>query len=326
MGCLGRGKGGKALPVRAVLAEVKADWLYYKEAFRFPQHNELGGICWLCTATPADIRDCSSNAKWKHERMSHYDVISRMMAQGHTVSTIFGCPYLKNTCFLIDWLHCADQGITADFLGSLFCTLLSKMEGGNKVQRCRSLFRDIQDYYRRNPVDSRLDNLSLSMFMGGQGKAPKLKAKAAEARFLVPYALEAANRLLDATDPVESTIRQCALHLHLCYECLSQEQYDANALKEHCRRYCLLAVALEQHGPEGRWRIKPKMHMWQELCEMTAVNPSSTWLYRDEDFGGTLATYSRRRGGSNNPAATGRAVLLKFAASNPVPCLGKPAA
>ena len=35
----------------------------------------------------------------------------------------------------------------------------------------------------------------------------------------------------------------------------------------------LLYVELEKHAPAGLWKMKPKFHMAQELCEFDLVNP-----------------------------------------------------
>ena len=37
---------------RGALLEVKGDWAFMKETFRFPQFNELRGCCWLCSVCP----------------------------------------------------------------------------------------------------------------------------------------------------------------------------------------------------------------------------------------------------------------------------------
>ena len=51
------------------------------------------------------------------------------------------------------------------------------------------------------------------------------------------------------------------------------------------------------------WVFKPKIHVFQELCEVPKLeegNPSlSLDGNRDEDFGGTIAHTARRRGGAN---------------------------
>ena len=71
------------------------------------------------------------------------------------------------------------------------------------------------------------------------------------------------------------------------------------------------------------WRLKPKMHLLQELCEMREQpsNPSLFWTYRDEDFGGSIAHISRRRGGKNSSSSTATSVLDRFIAQTVVPTL-----
>ena len=39
--------------------------------------------------------------------------------------------------------------------------------------------------------------------------------------------------------------------------------------------------------------------MAQELCEYDLVNPSVTWVYRDEDFGGSMSKVPTHRGGAS---------------------------
>ena len=66
--------------------------------------------------------------------------------------------------------------------------------------------------------------------------------------------------------------------------------------------YMILHVELEKHAPAGLWKMKPQFHMAQELCEFDLVNLSLTWVYRDEDYGGSLAKTSKHRGGFNTPS------------------------
>ena len=54
-----------------------------------------------------------------------------------------------------------------------------------------------------------------------------------------------------------------------------------------------------------RWRLKPKLHMMQELCELQTDNPSQNWTYQDEDFGGSMAACARVRGGSATAKVVG---------------------
>ena len=53
------------------------------------------------------------------------------------------------------------------------------------------------------------------------------------------------------------------------------------------------------------WGLKPKLHLFQELCENAQTNPSLSWTYSDEDFGGTLSALATRRWGQH-PHSSGQ--------------------
>ena len=73
-----------------------------------------------------------------------------------------------------------------------------------------------------------------------------------------------------------------------------------NAFKDHSRRFASLFVALEQRTTT--FGIRPKLHMFQELCEMTVGSrPAAHWTYRDEDFGGSLVALAKETRRENNP-------------------------
>jgi len=112
--CWRKKKAGLSIP-KGILVEVKGDWAFMKDTFRFPQHNELNGCCWLCSVCPNGIRDASASAPWRQNRLSHWELICRIRAQGHDISPIFGIPFLTSKQFLLDWLHVADQGVQQFF-------------------------------------------------------------------------------------------------------------------------------------------------------------------------------------------------------------------
>ena len=89
----------------------------------------------------------------------------------------------------------------------------------------------------------------------------------------------------------------------------------------HSETFCLLAVAMEQMSDTKQWRTKPKLHLQQELLEMGVDNPSLYWCYRDEDFGGTLASLSKSRGGHASPTSIAKRALEKFLAKHKVPMI-----
>ena len=152
-----------------------------------------------------------------------------------------------------------------------------------------------------------------------QGKSPKLRASAAEMRKLVPFLHDMSQRHLNDGDPVEAAARCAAHHLNECYKALSDDAiFFHTSLTEHSTAFALQAVALaEAHAGTLLWRIKPKLHQWLELCS-EGTKPSKCWTYRNEDFGGSCARMSRRRGGLLNPAATSECLLQRFAIKEPM--------
>ena len=70
-------------------------------------------------------------------------------------------------------------------------------------------------------------------------------------------------------------------------------------------------------GNDVDWKLKPKIHMWLELCAERS-RPSQFWCYRDEDYGGTVAALARRRGGKNSAQAMSETVLDLFAIKQPM--------
>jgi hypothetical protein len=311
------------LGVRAALCEVRGDWKFFKDTFRFPGWNTKAGICWRCTCTPAELRTVGLDAPWRQDRVDHWKLLQRLLENHVTLSPLFAAPWVRSCVFKMDWLHCADQGVSADFLGNLFQLFLErrKLPGASAKERCSSLWARIQDFYRAHQVEDKLQGLRTTMICQ-EGKAPKLRCSAAQCRALVPLGKQLADALLCDEDPEEAAAKEAAGHLASCYQALSASSiFWEEALAAASRKFALLLVALEAHrGHPWRWRVKPKLHLWLELCS-EGSQPSSFWTYRDEDFGGFLARLSRRRGGLLRPGATSRNLLQKFCIKEPVPRL-----
>ena len=166
--------------------------------------------------------------------------------------------------------------------------------------RCAKLFTDIQEYYNRVQATDRLPKLLPTMLRDedkGKAKAPKLRAKAGEARALVPCALELARKYLDPVISQEEAMLHAAEALNSMYTCLSSAAWDQAVFRDAAQRYLLLAGQLEAFFEEDKiFRVKPKAHQLVELARHD-VNPSKIWTYRDESYGHTLALLGRRRGG-----------------------------
>ena len=230
------------------------------------------------------------------------------------MSPLMSAPGLTLDTFKLDWLHIADLGVGADWLGQLFSVLMTKMPGGTKAQRLAELWRQIQTLYKlpEFKTSSQLDDLSETMIKSRDAVAPKLRANAAECRGRMGIGRRLATELLSDHDPFEATVLQATKELWGCYQCLSATT-EGGELADRSRRFCTLWVSLEERH-EG-FHIKPKMHLFQELCEESGpTQPAAHWTYRDEDFGGSIVGLARCRGGPKTPGATGHRVLSRFRA------------
>ncbi len=312
---------GKPLGAQAFLAEVRGDWAFMKGTFGLASWNEVRGNCWLCSVTPATMRETGLEAAWRQNRLSHQACLQRIRDKGETVSPLFSCPGLRTTHFKADWLHTADIGCAADTLGNAFLGVLPKLPGPNQRAQVASLFGEMQQFYRRERTHSRFDALTLEMLCQ-RGKSPKLRGKAAECRLLVPFAKELSERFLSRHDPHEEAVRSVAAELNECYTCLTN--FNKEHLAASSRRFAALYIALEARAQGRRWRVRPKLHLFLELCSFVAAehgSPRNYWTYRDEDFGGQMSKMARRRGGKNTAAQTPLRLLQRFCARYPRPVL-----
>jgi len=309
----------QALSIKAVLAESKSDWKWLKDCFRFGQHNESSGICWMCTATPNSWKEWSPQAAWRKDRLTHWQLIMRLRGKGLGMSPFFSIPFVRSHIIKPDWLHVADHGVAADFLGNFLKIISHKFDAPTHEQRVQKLWADIKQFYKSYKVDSQLDALTSGMIQA-PGKPPKLRAKAAEVRALVPYALDVSERLLDVNDEFELAVHSMAKELNNSYDLLSHDKFNHADMKRCASRFASSYLVMESKFSNGvDWRCKPKMHLWMELTEYFATNPANYWTYRDEDFGGAMATACRRRGGSHT--AISSKLLVRFCARHPLPRL-----
>ena len=307
------------LQCQGLLVQIRGDWEMYKNVFNLKGWNDSGNCCYKCFATKADILDTSFTASWRQSRKKLMDHFAQAMQKNIPISSLFSSPGLDLDSFQIDWLHAVDLGVACDFFGNLMWYIMPQMPGKKLEDRCSAMFRNILVFYRTAPAGNRLDTLTLGMLRKKSKKSskmssPKLRASAGEARALVPWGQEIAEKMLDA--------KNAAKCLNHCYSFLSRETFDQDQLAQQCRQFCILYASLAEHfsnAGEKFWVFKPKFHMFQELCEFQGGNPSLHWTYRDEDFGGTVAHTARRRGGANAIISTSKNALEKFIAQTLVP-------
>jgi hypothetical protein len=179
----------------------------------------------------------------------------------------------------------------------------------------------VKAYYSLHRVDSQLETLTKQMIQKAPGQPPKLRARGAEARGLVGFIREQTAEKFSEDVPIEAAAKHAASCLHAMYANLSQDAFSHASLAENSRKFALLWQSLEKATEDPFWRMKPKLHQMQELCEMSVHCPSKNWSYRDEDFGGFIASLVRIRGGAATAKRVGQVALAKFFARHVLPTM-----
>jgi hypothetical protein len=315
-----RSKMGLVSPVKALLVEIRADWDALKQVFQFPQHNEIAGICWKCTATPATFRDCSSRASWRTERITPQQFHFGLLNCGYSPCPLFSAPGVSSKIVVVDWLHACDLGIGADIQGNVLNELLAFMPGSNVSTRVSALWQEIQQEYKVQGTKNKLETFTVLSFLQPT-KSPKLRGKAANIRGLVPVLDCIVQRHMVHGTVHQQTVAQVMGLLAKCYTCL--DAFDAEVLDSSAKKLGLLVVALETEESAGQqrkhWTVKPKLHLFMELATFLCKergNPRFFWVYADETNGGIMRCIGTRRGGKNSSSATAFNMLTKWCCTN----------
>ncbi len=270
----------------------------------------------------------STNTKessWRRSRLTAAEFLARCRASGKEPCLLFSLPGVTPQLAQPDWMHTVDQGIAQDIIGHVFTELLPEFPGNSRQEQCRQLWCEIRAWYIANNVPYRFDNMKLSMFVR-QGQPNKLAGKAACTRHLVPFLPIICNRFWENGTLHQKAVCHLVQLLADCYLCLEKAPFDQHSLEKASVRLVNLYCSLEQEAllanPKSmHWRVKPKLHLFEELCQYGTGNPKDTWVYRDEDLGGQLALLFTRRGGPDIPGTNAARALDRWCCSCPVPGL-----
>ena len=239
------------------------------------------------------VHRAESDAPWRSQRFTLKDFLERLLRKGCTINPIFFVFGIALKIFRIDWLHAVDLGVSADFLGSLLWMIAEKMPAPNQESRVKLLWKEINEFYVNYGIKDRLKKFTKNTIRPEASQPPKLHASASQCRALVYFGHLAAQKFLSDTEPDEYAAKTAAYHLNVCYSTLKTPNKDA--LFKSSQAFVLQYAALFATSNGIAWRIKPKAHMFLELCA-EGSRPELTWTYRDEDYGGTIAKTCKMRG------------------------------
>ena len=307
-GPTGETMGGEPGPLanhwRGALCQVRGDWSFYCECFKFPQWNCADTMCWMCRASATDPTrlwsDFSETAGWRGTLWTHEAYLAHLIARGETVPVLLALVLgMRLECIMIDTLHSVDQGVTAHIVGNIFfilCCVRGVFGGNTYAERVRRMAADLKQWYSATRTKNKYrGKLTLERFRK-QGQWPKLMGKAAAIKALCKYALHLAMTYNNGSRYDILMLEICQLMQEFYNLMDSESQFMADVARDQLPRIAQRLVekyatlAADAFSRDMRlWKVSPKHHLFLHLCQIQAIlygNPRYYWCYPDEDLVG----------------------------------------
>ena len=286
---------------RGCCIQKRADWQFYKQALSlvgWQPEGPLKRCCPCCFAnwTTFPFTDPSMSALWRKHRLTHRVFLQMMLLDNKVVSPLFDFCRLEH--ITVDLMHCGDLGVLPYSYGNVFLEIFKEI-GGTTSQPGPAL-ADIMTMVRsgakaldqdRPPINK----LTMTMITAGGGKSPKLKVKAAEARYLLPIVQHILEHYVAMDTPHKVLRYQCIKAIATMYKQMKAEPFKGEDVAEWGRKYLLLYAELGKEALRERahiedgwvhWRWYPKHHQFSHFEEQVKVSgsPHLNWNYADESF------------------------------------------
>ena len=155
---------------------------------------------------------------------------------------------IRFVCIVV--LHVWELGCTQDAVGNcLYVFLQSGLVVGRSMdEKVQSLWLKLRKHYQLFSPPSQIQGLTAEMIRQS-GKGPKLRAKGAETRGVVPFALECAIEMNEHCQTTKSlTILQCLSSLMDFYMLMQLDTWHRHVAAAACRKFCILYSALSQQA------------------------------------------------------------------------------
>jgi hypothetical protein len=320
------GGGELAGSWRGALCQVRGDWEFYCDCFRFPRWYAGESMCFLCRASNT-IEDLAwhnfrPDAPWRAAMWTDESYRAHLLAQGLPIpALLLHAIGLRLDCVMPDVLHTVDLGVSAHVVGNvlfIFVILRGVLGGATYGERVGLLAAHLDRWYKRTKCPDRLRGKVTLETIRSSGEWPLMKGKAAALRHLVVYAKSLVDEF--RRDTIEDTLIQniCTLLCRFYTIISAQSQFLSEATKRElpvlsqklAEYYSQLAAS--RFSDENRlWKVQPKLHLFEHLCQFTAImygNPRYFWCYADEDLVGQMVDIAE----TCHPATLAFSVLFKW--------------
>ena len=265
---------------KVCLMQVNADNAYYLELGVRPW-NSLMHMCPWCRACRdgrLTWKDFTFVALWLSHCRGHAEFLQDMEASEQAdfrqrtpfafLSVITRTPFFSWDMVTLDWMHCADLGIIPYELGEILWSLLPHLSP--RHVRFRLLIRKMglqalkvrmARYYSASKSTSRIPIRRLTSRKLKAKHHPKLKAKAPQARALVPFVAQLAREHRSLDGQLGEDRFQCIWHLARICELATQTSLTERELLEWRR----LAVHHMFYYVRCGFRLYPKHHFFMHF-------------------------------------------------------------
>ena len=310
---------------RGMCVQVRGDWEFYADVFRFPRWNNAENMCWVCRASSAipALAWTARDGEWRDTYRTHESYLAELAAAGREPCELFLIRTLRLEGVMIDVLHTVDLGVTAHLLGNTCYEIMMSWDvtQGTAVTRLNERLRS---WYREQRfADARVQGKLTIERIKTSGGWPKLKAKGAAIRHLIAFAKDLA---VEADDRSLHGQRRmgCLTCMQRFYSILAEEdRFLTDAAKTELPQVAYTFMGLygalsAEAFDSGRrmWKLVPKFHLFQHLCEKQALelgNPKFYWTYGDEDMQQHMASIAQSCHLSNlAPVALHKWAILVF--------------
>ena len=285
---------------KVCLMQLKADNAWYVEGLGLRPWNSLVHMCPWCRASRDGFstwKDFSFRAAWLGQCRGHVEFVQDMRDSegggfGHGLPFSFRpvltqAPYFSWDMVMLDWMHCADLGIIGYELGEILWTILPRLAPVrtrywmvNRQRGLQVLKARLARYYANNRQKTRLPLRRLTLRKIKVKRHPKLKAKAAQARGLVPFVEELAKEFCGVDGQLGEDPFKCIWHLARICELASRRELTAEELLQ----WRVLATHHMFVYTKCGFRTYPKHHFFMHLAAQVhrCGVPRTFWNYADE--------------------------------------------
>ena len=311
---------------RGALCQVRGDWAFFCECFDFVKWNTNENMCFMCKAShtiPAFFwQDFSEDAGWRGTLWTHEMYKAHLEAIHAVAPVLFArCIGFRLECVMIDVLHTVDLGVAAHVIGNvlfIMCILRGCYGGANYQERAARLNAELGKWYKATKCSSRLRGALTLERLRKAGQWPKLMGKAAAIRHMTKFALYVIQTFNNGSDYDVLMMEVCQLLDRFYTHLMSESQFMSESAKAELPRigqklaekYGQLANSA-YYAEERLWKLSPKLHLWEHLCEMQAIlygNPRYYWCYADEDLVGLMTEVAE----GVHPATLAFSVIFKW--------------